>query len=321
MRVSSLILFSALVLCAADPTIVFIGDPHLNQQTGQSPPFLTWTTQTNWIAANQAAWNIQAVLCAGDFWVDYLPNAWSAGWSTIDGMGVPYLSSVGNHDYDGNDTNLPARLTSAFDAQVGAARINAKPWYGGVYTVAGSASNQYILVDAGSRHFLVLALEIFPRPGAITWAAGIINAFPSREVIILTHGYMSDSGTLVAQGDPFGPTSYGLPTNNYSGVSLAAWAQGFANVRLLICGHNSTFWSRSDGSVYGIESNYQDDPQPSRVITLLQFHAKTVTVSNLNTTTGSLDARFPPFDLTWLPAGFVFPKGGPLGTGAVAMRR
>ena len=295
----------ALPAFAVDPSIVWIGDVHLNQ-SGQPT---TWTTQTNWIASNVSTWNIQAVLCAGDFdgfSGDPAPNlaaGWTDGWSTIDGLSLPYLSAVGNHDYANNDPS--SRDTTAFDAQIGYSRINGKTWWGGFYNDgASSKANQYIFATIGTHNLLILALELYPRPAAIAWANGIIAANLSKEIIVITHAYTGAGGALMGETDPYGPSTYGLPGTSYSGVNLAAWAETWPNnVHLILAGHYDppAFAQRLDGRVYGITSDYQDStPLPSQSIVIIAFGASSIVVNNLNTTTGTLDTTtYPPFTLAW----------------------
>lgn len=309
---------AAVVLCVAfcaraddvpNPSIVFIGDPHLNQ-AGQPA---TWIAQTNWIAANIAAWNIKAVLCAGDFDggtingpQDSAPNVtsgWTNGWSTIDGTGLPYLMTVGNHDYANNQPST--RDTTVFDAQLGFSRIGGKGWFGASWNDgASSRANEYILVTVGSHNLLIMALEFYPRPAAITWANGVILAHLDREVIIITHGYLvTGTGALIAWVDQWGPSTYSLPGDSYAGTNLAAWAALWPNnVHLLLSGHNDppNFFQRLDGRLYGIMSDYQTASPSSQSILIIAFAASSITINNLNTTTGVLDTvTFPPLTLTW----------------------
>lgn len=316
MRIALLLLATALRAASPDsvnPSIVFIGDPHLNQQTAAA----TWIAQTNWIHDNVATWNINVVLCAGDFdggvidgGKDSSTNVtagWTNGWNTIDGLGLPYLMTIGNHDYLNNKPST--RDSTVFDAQLGWSRINGKSFFGGFWDDgASSKANEYILATVGGHNLLIMALEFYPRPGAIAWADSVLTAHLDREVIVITHGYLNPGGSLVQQNDDFGPGTYSLPNDNYSGQALANWAQKYPNnIHMIICGHNDppAFFQRSDGRAYGIMTDYQDtSPTPSQTILIIAFAINTITISNLNTSTGSVDnSTFPPVTLTWpLPA-------------------
>ncbi len=305
-------------LLSADASFVWVPDPHLNQHTQEAPPFATWKTQTDWIASHQAEFNIQAVLCGGDFDQNFLEQAWTYGWSTVDATGIPYLSAIGNHDYpagSGGPWSSYDRSSSAFDAQIGYSRIHSKPWYGGFWPDPrfNSKANQYIRFTAGTTNWMVIALELFPRPEVIAWATRLIHSHISDEVVIITHAYMNTSqsdagfpqtaaGSLINTQDEWGPRYYGLPEDSYSGSALAAWATRFHNVHLVLCGHNDppAFVYRLDGNVHGIMADYQDTgPVPSENILLLGFSSSsnTLTVRSINTTTG--DQVYAPLTLPW----------------------
>lgn len=292
-----------------NPSIVFIGDPHLNQ-AGQPT---TWTTQTQWISDNVSAWNIQAVLCAGDFDggtingpQDSAPNVsggWSNGWNTIDGTGLPYLMAVGNHDYSQNQPST--RDTTVFDLELGWNRIHAKSWYGDYFNIGPTASraNQYILVTVGTHNLLIMALECWPRATTMAWADGVVQAHLDREVIVITHGYMQAGGVLFQKGDNFGPSTYLLPGTDYAGVEIAAWAAKWPNnVWLILCGHYDPpeYFRRSDGRTYGIMGDYQGASPSSQTILIIAFSANSITINNYNTTTQTLDVTtYPPETVPW----------------------
>lgn len=302
-----------------DPTFAIIPDVHLNEANQPA----TWTAQAAWIVANQAAWNIQGVFSTGDWTnpgrtaVD-LPVAWSAGMQSIDAMGKPWGSGAGNHDTDVGETSGDAsRLFTIFDAQIGSARLSGKPWYGGSW--ATSDVNYYLkfIEPTTGRRFIVMFLEFWPRPGALTWAGGIIAANPTWEVIVLTHGYMQTDGTLANAASAFGPNHYSL-NGDASGIDIEAWAAGLRNVRAVLCGHwiSSPFHAkRSDTAtsglpMLGIFTNFQDDPANSQTILLMSFQPSTVILRLVNTTTGVVDTTSYPdlgTPLPWPAASKLFP--------------
>ena len=291
---------------AADFSFVLVPDCHMGAGTGSE-----WRNQQQWIAANQAARKIQGVFYEGD--LEGLANVWDrdgVGLTTVDAMGVPWGAAPGNHDYDTN--NVPAdRHTSTFDAQAGYSRISGKLWYGGYWTgdPGGYKANQYILFSVGSRQFLVLFLEFFPRPGVLAWAGGILAANPSREVLILTHGYVTQWGELGTRGG-VGPDGYSLPSTDSAGTDIEAWAADFANVRAIFGGHyfDSVNFSRHrtdtgthGNPIHGMFANYQDGGVVSKqYVVLAEFTGNNVTFSQMNTTTGFIDSTtYPPYTLAW----------------------
>jgi Calcineurin-like phosphoesterase len=318
---------------------VWIPDIHLEQTTLGQPA--TWITQAKWISSNQFAYNIQGVFCAGDVQISIsgqddlpqdIPMAWNEGFSIIDAMGKPYLTCAGNHDYDDIDD------TTSFDQNVGYQRIFQKPWYVGYWEAPGvapvanpgtpaeppggypSKATLAIRFDIGARQFLVIALEFLPRQGALDWAATIINQFPTYDVIILDHGYMTMLGNLfTANGDDnnaFGPSETYNPGFT-TGVQVNAWAKTFPNVRLVLCGHDipsgqqsgiANVSHRIDPSagghnLLGIYADYQflvaPDQLTSQVILLLEVGGQQVTVRGFNTNTNTERSTPYPFSLPW----------------------
>jgi hypothetical protein len=288
-----------------DFTIAFLPDPHLPFAGGEA----SWAAQAAWVIANQSAWNIQAVLCAGDHsntgLTADLAAAWTSGWSAIDAAGIRWLTAAGNHDYAGNAP--AARDTTGFDAQVGHSRISGKSWYGGYYDVAGSKANQYITFEVGSRRFLVMALELFPRAAVVAWAQTIIEANPTREVLVLTHAYQRYNGARFVDGDLYGPSTYSLshagsPPANYDAADLWAVLRTYRHVRIILSGHDIggaagqhhfrwTGVGTAGNYIHQIWGNYQDASPVTQTAVLLRFRTSrgTVEVTQVNTTTGAYD--------------------------------
>jgi hypothetical protein len=324
--------------------ILSIPDIHL-ELPGQPG---TWQAQASWIANNQATYNMQAVLFVGDVEISNdtsptvfggqddlstdMPAAWNEGFSTIDGMNLPYLVTVGNHDYDNN------RDTTYLDQCIGYSQICQKPWWVGYWDAPGvppvpnpgsppapptgnpSKSTQAIRIDVGSRQLLVIALEYFPRQGALDWAGGIISSNPACDVIILTHAYMLESGALfdTTNGGPAGPDDPNFPGGGTTGTQVLGWAQGFPNVHLVLCGHavpspiTSTTLNdahrvdhANDGHpILGVYADYQYAVPPtvltSQVVLLLELGETQLNVRAFNTTNkAELSNTNYPYSLAW----------------------
>ena len=290
-----------------DLTLVWIGDVHFEHYrdaNGMGQP-TAWNPQLKWIVDHKDTYNIRAVLCAGDIqamkihstFPVHFQTAWANNNGTgnglvcIDDSGLPYLVAAGNHDY----TNLVGRDTSAFDANLGHHKIKSKPWYVSCWKDlkgGNTLATQAIKFDVGSRHFLVISLECFPRNSALSWAKGIINDenYLDYEVIIITHAYMRLTGDLAGDlpdTDPGwcdGPAFWGFtdcqrcsdPGTNVTcannGVTLEIWAQQFPNVKAILCGHSVSSYGNSgpneahridtakDGHTFvGIFADYQTD--------------------------------------------------------------
>jgi hypothetical protein len=324
--------------------MVFIPDIHL-ELPGQPA---TWHAQANWIANNQSTYNIQAIFFAGDVEISNytspsvfggqddlstdMPAAWNEGFSTIDGMNRPYLVTAGNHDYDN------VRDTTYLDQCIGYSRICQKPWYVGDWDAPGvppvpnpgsppapptgnrSKSTQAIRVEVGSRQLLIVALEYFPRQGALDWAGDIISNNPACDVIILTHAYMLETGALfdASNGGPTGPDDPNFPGGGDTGTQVLSWAQGFPNVHLILCGHavplpitpttlndaHRVDIAEDGHPILGVYANYQYAVPPtvltSQVVLLLELGETQLNVRAFNTTTKvELSNTNYPYPLAW----------------------
>ena len=220
--------------------IIFVPDVHLNYWGPGQPN--VWIKQCDWIKQNQGTYNLQSVLCTGDFlWTgnpgdgdpwnpsmnqnppQYPDCPSSGGLSTIDALNIPYLAGIGNHDYTRDDptsADISSRDNAVYLAAVHTADQSAKPWFVEFFkepalpanTPAQPNPNIAVQFDVGARQIMVITLEHCPRPSVLTWAGEIINNNPTREVTILTHLYMTMSGRLIDQlgGDCFdcAPASY-----------------------------------------------------------------------------------------------------------------
>ncbi len=179
-----------------------------------------------------------------------------------------------------------------------------------IYVINGQP-NYAIEFTVGSRTFLVIALELFPRPGAILWAGDLMKAHAKSEVIVITHGFLKTDGTPIAHGDTWGPNTYSLADNDsYSGVEMEEWLKGFSNIKAVFSGHYITTpyqahrtATAADGHVFTeIFANYQSKPTtPSDSILLISLGATAATVRTMNTDTGIEDTTYTPYSVLWAP--------------------
>jgi hypothetical protein len=305
-----------------DLTLVWIGDVHFENYldaNGVGTP-TAWNPQIQWIVDNIMTYNIKAVLCAGDIesfkpfnltfaqTLEQLSQQLALAWSNndgrnglvtidnlvaIDNFGLPYLVTIGNHDYpninDPTETPSP-RDTSDFDSQLGYGRINSRKWYVDYWPDPSSntKATQAIQFTVGNRNFLVISLELWPRNPALKWVEGKIEQYSDHEVIIITHAFMKPDGSFeesVALEGTLTPCQDDTDDKcGKYGNLLWTWAKQFTNVRAIMCGHecdplaapgksNShasgpneafTTLTATDGhTVLGIYSNHQSDYSPN----------------------------------------------------------
>jgi len=293
----------------ADFTIVVYPDTHVRADTTN---LSIWQAQNSWVVNNLSTLNIVAVLGVGDIVnspsVAGYSNATTIGYDLIDNSGLPYLPLVGNHDYD----NLHLRTTSIYDAFFGPTRFTSKSWYLGGHP-AGSNANLAIKFDADSRKYLILGLEFFPQESTVIWAQGVIDANPDREVIVVTHAYLTKEGTLYQDSDTYGPALYGL-TQDYSGQEL--WDNFIKlnpSIFLVIGGHDicspnnaHLISSGTTGNIVSqIQCNYQCHPNGGDgYILLLNIKPaqKVIEVTPYSTNLAINDPNYAPYVLPYNPS-------------------
>jgi carboxypeptidase family protein/calcineurin-like phosphoesterase family protein len=198
-----------------------------------------FTAQTQWIVNNQKTMNIQLVLGLGDI-VDAAGKSyeWTNAVNAVNLMNgkVPYLMAIGNHDYDASDP--AARGATAFNKYFGPSRYTNYSWYRGNYP-AGSNENFYGTFVIGGRAYLVLVLELFPRNGALQWAASILAANPDKDVIVVTHAYIYYDNFRFGPCDSWNNIRMGMTSSN-SNDGEQMWTKflsKYKNIVMVLNGH------------------------------------------------------------------------------------
>jgi 3',5'-cyclic AMP phosphodiesterase CpdA len=162
--------------------------PDTQHYTDKRPEVLD--AQTWWIADHVDDLHIRYVLQLGDVteWNDV--DEWeraSHSMAALDHL-VPYAVVPGNHDYDAHEERS-SRISEYFPP----ARTGAVAPEGGVFE-QGNSENTFHLFDAGGDRWLVLALEWGPRDEVLAWAGDVLDAYPDRQAILVTHAYLYRNG-------------------------------------------------------------------------------------------------------------------------------
>jgi hypothetical protein len=168
-------------------TLVLLPD---TQRYSQSYPE-NFRNQTQWIVDNKESRNIAFVLHEGDICNANDPAQWKNAQeaiSILDGR-VPYALVPGNHDYSGL-LERNTLMSEYFPVD----KLSKDPTFGGVYE-RGRIENSYHLFSAGGRDWVVVALETFPRDGAVMWADKVLKKYANRSGIIVTHAYLYNDNT------------------------------------------------------------------------------------------------------------------------------
>ncbi len=163
--------------------------------------------QTSWVADNIKERNIKFVLHLGDITnVNSVPEWKNArrAMANLD-RAIPYAFATGNHDYGpgGNASTRDTLLNNHFKV----AEYQNWPTFGGVKD-AGKLDNTYHLFSAGGVDFLVLSLEWAVQDATIVWAQSIIDRYPDRTCILLTHAYMNNNDYRYDHLDTTRPQTY-----------------------------------------------------------------------------------------------------------------
>lgn len=147
--------------------------------------------QTQWIVDHRDSRKIAFVLHEGDITNKDEASQWKNAQkaiSILDGK-VPYALAPGNHDY----TKGPDRKTMMSE-YFPVEKLSKDPTFGGTYE-PNRIENSYHLFSAGGRDWVAIALETFPRDGAVNWAGDILKKYPNRSGIIVTHAYLYNDNT------------------------------------------------------------------------------------------------------------------------------
>jgi hypothetical protein len=147
---------------------------------------------------------------------------------------LPYFLNIGNHDgqavcvgggaCDARFTSTLARMTEVFNQYFPADKLGVRI---GEFE-PGKLDNSYTTIAAGGIKWLMLNLELWPRPSVIQWAADLVKSHPDYNVIIATHAFLN------AQGEIDNAPNYGGSTPQYLFDHLVG---SYPNVKIVLCGH------------------------------------------------------------------------------------
>src|SRR5258708_5751961 len=230
----------------SDFTVVVLPDTQFYSQTYPQ----IFDSQTQWVANNAAAQNIQLVIGVGDIVnVGTSATKWanashSAG--ILDQAHVPYAFAIGNHDYD----TLPPtnRTAPTFNQYFGPSRYASAPYYGASNYPPGSNENFYETFTWGGKSYLILVLEFVPRNSALAWAKSVLDANTDKEVIVDTHSYLYSDNTTVDECD-----TADMVGDNDGAMQWSKLISQYPNISVVVSGHITNQFNarRSDVGVGG----------------------------------------------------------------------
>lgn len=180
---------------------------------------------------------------------------------------LPYSLAAGNHDTaavgvgggaaDPANTHRLLRETSSFNRYLrpGMRRT--------VEYQAGRAENSYALFSAGGVRWMVLTLELWPRPSVVKWARSAVASHPTYNVIVVTHSY------LTAGGGIYNSAGYGDTSPRYLYDHLI---KRYPNIKMTFSGHTGQAAYRRDVGVKGnvihsyLLAMHSNTTNPTRVV-------------------------------------------------------
>jgi len=215
-----------------------------------------FANRTRWLAANKKVLDIRFATHTGDIVNWDTPDHGQykvarTAMAVLNQAGIPYSMSPGNHDTaavcdpggacDPHRTRQLVRDTSSFNTYLD----------GGTADLAGrfeanKLDNTYSTFSAGSRKWLVLNLELWPRTAVVAWARQVVAAHPTYNVIVATHSYLTSGGGIGIKSE------YGATSPKYLYDNLIS---KYPNVKMVLCGHVGKSYHRVD---YGVTKNRID---------------------------------------------------------------
>ena len=191
--------------------------------------------QARFIRDEQQRMNIAHVAHLGDITDLGTEEEWQRARSAL----APLFGSVsmtlvsGNHDLgeNGSANTRASRMDSTF--------APAELMVSGTFD--GGVQNSFTLVED---ELLVLGLEFAPRAAVVAWASGVLDTYPERSAIVVTHAYLGPDGKRYDRhAEPpqsFGPHDYGVAAGGdvHDGEELwQSLISQHANVVLVVSGH------------------------------------------------------------------------------------
>lgn len=251
------------------------------QQEVLEPSDRRFVNRSQWLRSTRSVLDTRFVLHTGDIvnWDtdDHQQYAHARdSLAPLNGV-VPYMLAPGNHDTaavgPGGSAADPARSdvlvrdTSSFNRYLApGVRANGR-------FEAGKTDNSYATISAGGYNWLVLTLELWPRPAAVSWARSVVASHPKHNVIVITHSYLTSGGGIERTNGGYGSTS---PQYLYDNLIKV-----YPNIKMTFSGHTGTAAYRRDVGVRGnVIHNYllamhSETTNPVRLVEI-NLKAKTV---------------------------------------------
>lgn len=180
----------------------------------------------DWIIDSKDEKNIKYVAGLGDITDEDLDYEWEAAMAAINQLNgvIPHSIVRGNHDMIYNYGKYVNRKSPEYVAQLSG--------------VSPEGLNSYQLLDVGTIKYLFINLDNGATNEMLAWAAGIIEQYPDRNVIITTHSYINEAGELLTtENSKYPPSVKGGPGTNDGPEMWDGLIRKYANIVMVVCGH------------------------------------------------------------------------------------
>lgn len=211
----------------------------------------TFKAMLQWVANERERRAISSVLHVGDVTNRNTPEEWvnaRKAFDLIEGK-LPYVLAAGNHDYDGQEARKTL-MNDVFKVE----ELRTWPSFGSVFE-EGKLENHWQSLEIHGTPWIVLSLEMGPRPDVIAWADKVLADHPGRLAIILTHAYLfRDNDRYDHTRGPQRSTPHNFRGEGADGQMLwDALVSKHPNVMLVICGHVASAYLgyRNDEGIHG----------------------------------------------------------------------
>jgi len=186
----------------------------------------TYLEQTRWVVVQKERRRIAGVFHLGDITNRSTRAEWEnarRAMQVLEDAGMPYCVIPGNHDYSlkGECRDRTTLLNDYFRV----ADLQKLPHWGGNYDKEPERlENNFQLLEAAGRKFLILGLEFGPREDVVRWANEVAAAHRDREIILLTHAliYFDDTRydwKKLGRKQTWNPHSYELAKSTQDDVN------------------------------------------------------------------------------------------------------
>lgn len=211
-----------------------------------------FTNQTKWIVTNREALNIVYVTHEGDITdggtklefqrASYSMSHLENPYTTELPYGIPYTIIPGDHDH-----NI-YYLHNYFNRYFNYTRFEGRSYYGGHYST--NNDNNYVLFNASEMDFIAIGLDVWPNKDELGWADNILQKYPNRRAIVISHDVLDACGGWRSSGEAI----YNKLKHNM-------------NLFLILCGHCRYYEGESrrtdvynDNIIYSLLADYQEYP-------------------------------------------------------------